>query len=262
MTSVGEFASGCLWVFVAVGVLGMSVSIGYRAKANLTKAYQLRSLGHPPDETSAEQDELTIYEGTATPTGQTLTAPFTDTECIGYFCRVLYKDPEDPKDKYTLDRRTEQVPFTIESRSGQVKVEPDQDTIEYETETIYEFHPRSEIPEPIEQFVAVTPSVEFPSGSPFPLPYPIDWWLDDNQFFLEGRIEPRDTVTVWERPDETQQAASDTNRTVHRTIYNVPAESLANSFIKKGVTFGLVACTTLALAIGGMVGAVITFGLS
>lgn len=114
------FELGFLGLFVLVGVVLFLGGIG-----SLWVGYRIRR-AEPDRVTDAVSGGSVDLEGTAAPHEETLEAPFTGRECIGYEYEVEeYHHDDDGSNWQTKDRGEVLVPFLLEDSDGTVLVRTD-----------------------------------------------------------------------------------------------------------------------------------------
>ena len=126
---VPGFDNGELLAVVAFGGAGL-VAIWWGA-VNLRDGFEIWS--HDPVDAAAVRHESGVVEvaGTATPLHDTVTAPYSNEDCLVYDYERKERrddfddDDDDTSEWHTVDSGADSVPFLVEDDSGRVPVDPD-----------------------------------------------------------------------------------------------------------------------------------------
>lgn len=196
-------------LILCLAVLALGGYFLYRAGREFRSTAAVRRETPVPIRDAADRAGPVEIEGEAVPVddGRTVTAPFTDTECLAYtFSAEERVDSQTPDDAprsddgvyQILDSGTNATEFRIEDETGSVHVDPDGAEFEFETQT-HEHFPWRDLPAPIEDYVESTDAVDRQESVLESVPvlkYVATWIVTNDRRFVEGRLDIGETVYV------------------------------------------------------------------
>lgn len=144
-TDIGELALLVGGLFVA------AIAFGY-GLTELRTAYRMHGMETLTVASVANRPGPVEIEGIVSSSGKTLTAPFTDTECVVYEYTIeeLRRDHDDDGRKWkTVDSGGERVPFRIADDTGSILVEPAGATLRLDSERVFRSREGEESPDAV-----------------------------------------------------------------------------------------------------------------
>lgn len=144
---------------LAGGLLVAAIAFGY-GLTELRTAYRMYATKTYTVASVANHLGTVEIEGVVSPAEGTLTAPFTDTDCVVYEYTIeeLRRDHDDDGTKWTtIDSSGEGVPFRITDDTGSILVEPAGATLRLDSERVFRSREGEEPPAAVGGFL---PSLE------------------------------------------------------------------------------------------------------
>ncbi|RLM97470.1 GIDE domain-containing protein [Haloarcula sp. Atlit-7R] len=127
--------------------------------------------------------------------GETVTAPFTGSECLAYTYEVEeYRSSGKHSHWETLDEGQNGVDFVVDDGNARVRVNPDGADVRFESQSVT-VSPGTELPERLADYVERTEGVEAQDGSVNLLVTEIS--LGNKQRFTERRLDVGEDVYVY-----------------------------------------------------------------
>lgn len=178
-------------VFVIPGVY-----ILYRGVSGLRTVYYILTNDPISVRECASRTGPVEIEGTATDDdGQTVTAPFTDTDCLAYEYEAQeYRSSGKSSSWKTVDEGDTAVSFLVDDETGTVRVDPTGADLQFESHTL-KVDGGDEPPKRIAQYISATDDIDSQNKTANLIIAEFDYGRD--QRFIERRLDISEDVYVY-----------------------------------------------------------------
>ncbi|WP_049985486.1 hypothetical protein [Halobellus rufus] len=233
---------------VGLGFITLGLAIGWYGLRPLTVVPRVLSASVQDPSTITDDESFSVCRGVANESGETLSAPFTGSRCLGFEFEVTERQPFGigiPWFQAHLDDGVATRPFTLDGPRGGLDVVPSSKRFALDTESTVVTLGANETPsERIQRFVDVRDDLE-----------PVAKWIQilpglGTRRYVERRIDPGEEYLV---AGPTERRQNEVVLTGDLVITDRSPGRFASKRLRRAAFPTLIAGVFIVIGVGGIV---------